>query len=90
MTAFNFDALEEARGAFWTSTHKGGTEHDALNAIAAAQIAQAEQTRRLADAQVITWQYITSRDGANAQRWSNAAADALQEMARKHADTDAD
>ena len=44
-TAFKFDALEESRGCFWTSTHHGGIEHDALNSIAAALIALAEAQR---------------------------------------------
>jgi len=41
-----------------------------------------EQTRRIADAHRLTWHYITSRDGANAQRRMNASLDVLKEMAK--------
>lgn len=92
----NWNWLNEAQERYITANEQG-YEHDAKLSIAAALIAQAEatqeliaHTKRLADAHETTWHYIVNRDGANAQRWRDAASDALIQMARRVRDTDAE
>ena len=49
-------------------------------AQAAAQVAMAEETSKIASAQNATWFYIISRDGQNSVRWAKAATEALGKL----------